>query len=98
MDCVTCDKCRLWGKIQVGRSSIMALSTIYFKLAEIVKGNQAKTPNMGKIQAKSDQFSITVVGYKWSREVVIFCKVTEKGSTIKLALLEFRFRPQVFSK
>ena len=53
---------------------------------------------MGKIQAKSDQFSITVAGYKWAREIVIFCKVTEKGSTIKLALLEFRFRLQVFGK
>ena len=40
-----------------------------------------KSPNMGKKQAKSDQFSQSVVGYKWSREVVIFGKVTEKGQT-----------------
>ena len=32
-------------------------------------------------KAKRDQFSITVAGYKWSREVVIFGKVTEKRST-----------------
>ena len=40
-----------------------------------------KSPNMGKKQAKSDQFSQSVVGYKWPREVVIFGKVTEKGQT-----------------
>ena len=76
----------------------MLSSTIYFKLAEITKATIRKTPNMGKKQVKSDQFSITVASYKWSREVVIFGKVTEKGSTIKLALLEFRLGPQVFSK
>ena len=54
---------------------------------------------MGEKQAKRDQFSITVAGYKWSREIVIFCKVAEKRSTIKYkAWLEFQFRPQIFSK
>ena len=43
-----------------------------------------KSPNMGKKQAKSDQFSQSVVGYKWSREVVIFGKVTEK---VKLRIM-----------
>ena len=53
------------------------------KLLTLSGTTKQKTPNMGKIQAKCVQFSITVAGYKWSREVVIFGKVTEKGCKIK---------------
>ena len=79
--------------------SISHANLLYIlNLLKLPMTTKQKIPNMGKIPAKSDQFSITVAGYKWSREVVIFGKVTEKGSTIKLALLEFRLGPQVFSK
>ena len=36
---------------------------------------------MGKIQPKSDQFSQSVAGYKWTRKSAIFGQVTEKGQT-----------------
>jgi len=36
-------------------------------------------PNKGIKQVKSDQFSKTLAGYKWSQKVTIFSKVKEKG-------------------
>ena len=57
-----------------------------------------KIPNMGKIQAKSDQTLTSVAGHKWAQKSDIFGKVLEKGLTWSEAFLEFRIRPQVFSK
>ena len=53
---------------------------MYFKLADIVRGNQAKNSNLWAKKAKSDHVSQSVRGYKWSQKVVIFGKVKEKGN------------------
>ena len=51
------------------------------KLLTLSGTTKQKTPNMGKKQAKSDQFSQSVAGYKWSQKVAIFRRVEEKGPT-----------------
>jgi hypothetical protein len=36
-------------------------------------------PNKGIKEVKSDQFSKTLAGYKWSQKITIFSKVKEKS-------------------
>ena len=51
------------------------------KLILISKATSSETPNMGRKQAKSGQFSQSVAGYKWTQKSAIFGQVTEKGLT-----------------
>ena len=68
------------------------------KLLIIARATSWKTPNMGKIQAKRDQFPASVGGYKWSQKSAIFGMVKEKGLTWSVTCLEFWFKPQVYGK
>ena len=39
MDCVTCDKCKLWGKLQVLSINIAVLSTMFSCIADRARGD-----------------------------------------------------------
>ena len=42
------------------------LSIICFKLAEITNGNELENSKYGLKHVKSDHFSVSLAGYKWS--------------------------------
>ena len=62
--------------------TLVLINLLYvLKLLTLSGTTKQKTPNMGKKQAKNDQFSQSVAGYKWSQKVAIFRRVEEKGPT-----------------
>ena len=49
----------------------------------------AEIPNMGIKGVKNEQILQSLAGQKWSRKVVIFAKVKEKGLTYRVTLPDF---------
>ena len=67
--------------------AVLLISLIYIRNTSTIcfdifpKQRARKLQIWAKKQAKSDQFSQSVAGYKWNKKSAIFDQVTEKGQT-----------------